>query len=69
MKWVKIEHYSSKDYIYSPYDEDPFDYSFNSGVSENDSARRKADIALAIRKTKILPEYVRKIVSASRASK
>jgi hypothetical protein len=65
LKWIKVIPYSGEVYFYTAFDQDPFAYSFKSGVTDNDSARRKADIAIAIRKSASLPQYVRKLAAIS----
>ena len=64
--WVRIESYSGKDYFYTPFDKDPFDYAFNDGVADTDSARRKADIASAIKRNSPIPTHVKAVVATSR---
>lgn len=67
--WIKSYSYSSKEYLYAPYDQDPFDYAFNDGVADTDSVRRKEPISRAIHRGAALPPHVRKLVAASRAAK
>lgn len=64
--WVLHESYSGKDYFFSLYDRDPFDYSFNAGVRVTDSVRRKAEISKRISEESPIPKHVRSVVASKR---
>lgn len=66
--WVSHERYS-KEYYYTIYDKDPFDYSFNPGVAAVNTLWRKMEIAEEIRKRGLIPKYVRTVVASKRAQK
>jgi hypothetical protein len=67
--WIKVKHYSGTDYYYVTRDEDPFKYAFNAGVVEKDTARRKTDVALSIRKELSLTKHVREVALQARGVK
>jgi hypothetical protein len=47
--WLDVLPYSGQEYYYVLIDVDPFDkYAFRHGTSENDSARRKAEVTTAL---------------------
>ena len=64
--WIERIAYSGKDYVYAKHDVDPFDYSFKSGVTNNDSIRRKLAVTTALRKAEALPKHVRTVAAAAR---
>ena len=68
VNWVGTYSYSSRDYLYTLHDLDPFDYAFSEGVADTDSARRTAAIPNAIHKGAALPSHVRRIVAQARAT-
>jgi hypothetical protein len=57
--WITSELYSNKEYFYTCNDLDVFGYSFKDGVSDRDSARRKADVAAALLNAERPPKHVR----------
>jgi hypothetical protein len=63
--WVSHERYS-KEYYYTVYDKDPFDYSFNSGVTTVNSLWRKIEIAKESREKGLVPKFIRAIVASKR---
>lgn len=63
--WISRERYS-KEYYYTIYDQDPFDYSFKTGVAAAKSLWRKIQIAEEISKKDLIPKYVRAIVASKR---
>lgn len=66
--WVSRERYS-KEYYYTIYDEDPFDYSFNTGVVAVNTLWRKIEIAEEIRKKDLIPKHIRAVVADRRTQK
>jgi hypothetical protein len=67
-EWIKRLPYSGKDYFYSLHDEDPFDYSYNIGVAEKSSIRRKLEAQEGIKRVESIPRHVRHVAAAARVS-
>jgi len=66
--WIKRVSYSDKDYFYSLYDEDPFEYSYKDGVVERSFVRRKLIAQAGIKKVESLPKRVVHEAAAARIS-
>jgi len=66
--WIKVKHYSGTDYYYVTGDTDPLKYAFKPGVvkKDMDTARRKSDVAAAIKKELSLHRHVRQVALAAR---
>lgn len=67
--WIESISYSSTDYYFVTAAEDPFKYSFKSGVAVNDSVRRKTDVVTAIQRDLSLPRHVREVALRSRSTR
>jgi hypothetical protein len=68
-KWIGRLSYSGKDYFFALVDDEPFDYSYKSGVNETLTVRRKMVVHEALRKTEIIPKYVLKQAASARVAK
>lgn len=68
-KWIKRESYSGKDYFYTLYDDDPFDYSYNDGVAETSAVRRKLAVTNGLKKAENIPKYIWKNAASARLEK
>lgn len=67
-RWVGMEAYSNKDYFYSLYDDDPFDYKFRPGTKERVAIRRKLPVTTALRKAEKVPKHVIDLAIQSRSA-
>lgn len=67
-KWIKRYSYSGKDYFFALVDDEPFDYSYKSGVNETSTVRRKLAVQQALRKLEVIPKYVNKLAATARVS-
>jgi hypothetical protein len=67
--WIASEAYSGKEYFFACHDVDPFIYSFGEDVIERDSARRKLDIATAIKKLQTIPKHVARVARNARVAR
>lgn len=56
--WVKKFPYSGKDYYYVTSGEDPFKYSYLRTATVRDTLRRKADIAVSLKRIETIPRPV-----------
>jgi hypothetical protein len=66
--WIKRESYSGDDYFYSMFDEDPFHYSYNDGVIETSSVRRKLAVKSGLERIERVPRYVLRQAASARVS-
>jgi len=65
--WVNLHSYSGQDYYYVLIDIDPFEkYAFLPSAADKDSARRKAEVSLALKLDLALPPYIRKMAAEKR---
>ncbi len=63
--WVDRVSYSGKDYYFTKFDIDPFDYAFKKGLKITDSIRRKSDVrALLATLEKPIKAVLNRVASA-----
>lgn len=63
--WIERRPYSNKDYLWTLYDPDPFNYEFKLGVTERVTVRRNLIVQTALKRAEEIPSHVR--AEASRA--
>lgn len=64
--WIDRRAHGARDYYYTLYDKDVFEYAFNAEVVDKDSGRRKMQVAEGFRAAEDVPRLIRTAAAAAR---